>query len=49
MIKGWGAVHPVAAYGINAIMFYSPRDMQELEFLKQVVATSYRYAIGELR
>ena len=49
LVKGWGAVHPVAAFGINAIMFYSPRTMEEVELLKQVVATSYRYAIGELR
>jgi phospholipase/carboxylesterase len=49
MVKGWGAVHPVAKFGINAIMFFSPRDEEELRYLQQAVTVSYRYAIGELR
>jgi len=49
MVKGWGAVHPVARFGINAIMFYSPRNKAEVELLKQAVTASYRYAIGELK
>lgn len=48
LVKGWGAIHPVAAYGINAIMFYSPRNREELEHVKNVVQVAYRYAIGEL-
>jgi phospholipase/carboxylesterase len=49
MIKGWGAVHPVAAYGINAIMFFAPRDEHEMRHVQDAVTTAYRYAVGELR
>jgi phospholipase/carboxylesterase len=49
MIKGWGAVHPVARFGINAIMFYSPRTPDEVKLLKQAVTASYRYARGEIK
>ena len=48
MAKGWGCVHPGARYGANLIMFYSPRDFTEMEYLKTAVTTSYRYAIGEI-
>jgi phospholipase/carboxylesterase len=48
LIKGWGAVHPVARFGINAIMFYSPRTPDEVALLKQAVTASYRYARGEI-
>jgi hypothetical protein len=48
LIKGWGAVHPVAVFGINAVMFYSPRNEMEANLLKQTVTASYRYALGEL-
>jgi hypothetical protein len=49
MVKGWGAVHPVARFGINAIMFFSPRDAEETRLLKEAVTASYRYALGEIR
>jgi phospholipase/carboxylesterase len=49
MVKGWGAIHPVARFGINAIMFYSPRNSEEVNFLKTAVTASFRYAIGELK
>jgi len=49
LVKGWGTVHPVARFGINAIMFYSPRNCEESELLKRAVTASYRYAIGELK
>ena len=49
MVKGWGAVHPVARFGINAIMFFSPRDNDEARLLKEAVTASYRYALGEIR
>lgn len=48
MIKGWGAIHPAAKYGINAILFYAPRNEQEFACLKEVVTASYRYARGEI-
>jgi hypothetical protein len=48
MVKGWGVTHPVAVYGINAILFYSPRNMDEAGYIKKAVTVAYRYAIGEL-
>lgn len=48
LVKGWGAIHPVARFGVNAILFYSPRNEAELALLKDAVTTSYRYATGEL-
>jgi hypothetical protein len=48
LIKGWGVVHPVAKYGINAILFYAPRTEAEFDHLREVVTASYRYAKGEL-
>lgn len=48
MVKGWGAIHPVARYGVNAVMFFAPRNKDEMETLKKAVVTSYRYARGEI-
>ena len=48
MIKGWGAIHPAAKYGINAILFYAPRTDEEFELLKDAVTACYRYAKGEI-
>lgn len=48
LVKGWGTIHPVARFGINAILFYSPRTEAELALLQEAVKVSYRYAIGEL-
>ena len=48
LAKGWGAIHPVAIYGINALLFFAPRDAAEWEHLKRVVVTAYRYALGEI-
>jgi len=48
LIKRWGTVHPVAKYGVNAILFYAPRNDEEYEHLKTVVVASYRYAKGEI-
>lgn len=48
LVKGWGAIHPVAKFGINAIMFFAPRSEEEVRYLMEAVTTSYRYAIGEL-
>jgi hypothetical protein len=49
LAKGWGAIHPVAVYGINALLFYAPRHREELRCLQETVVASYRYAIGEIR
>lgn len=48
LIKNWGTVHPVAKYGINAILFYAPRTEAEFDLLREVVLASYRYAKGEI-
>lgn len=48
LVKGWGEIHPVAKFGINAILFYAPRNEKEFEYLREAVIVSYRYAIGEL-
>ena len=39
----------MARFGINAIMFFSPRDNDEARLLKEAVTASYRYALGEIR
>jgi hypothetical protein len=49
LVKGWGAIHPVARFGVNAMLFYSPRTEDELRLLQDAVTISYRYALGELR
>lgn len=49
LIKGWGTTHPVAVYGINAVLFYSPRDATEADYIKTAVDAAYRYATGALR
>ena len=46
--KGWGEPHPGARWGINAIMVYAPRNVDELEVAKKAFTASYRYAIGEV-
>ncbi|SCW66459.1 hypothetical protein SAMN02927924_01942 [Sphingobium faniae] len=48
LVKGWATIHPVARFGINAILFYSPRTEEEFRLLKEAVTVSYRYAVGEL-
>jgi hypothetical protein len=48
LIKGWGEVHPVAKFGINALLVFAPRNEQEFDVLKKVVDASYRYAKGEI-
>lgn len=48
LIKGWGAIHPAAKYGINALMFFAPRNEEEMELLKRVVQTSYDYVTGKI-
>ncbi len=49
LIKGWAAVHPAAAYGVNAVLFYSIRSLDELEFVKRAVSASYAYATGRIQ
>ncbi|QRG07228.1 hypothetical protein EZH22_01955 [Xanthobacter dioxanivorans] len=48
LAKGWGEIHPVAKFGINALLIFAPRNDQEFEILQKVVDASYRYAKGEI-
>lgn len=48
LIKGWGSIHPAAKYGINALLFYAPRNEEEFGYLKDAVTACYRYARGEI-
>ncbi|CAN5391681.1 hypothetical protein BH10PSE12_BH10PSE12_13220 [soil metagenome] len=48
LIKGWGSIHPAAKYGINALLFYAPRNEEEFGYLKDAVTASYRYVKGEI-
>lgn len=48
LVKGWGETHPVARWGVNAILLYAPRDAKELEIIKTILIGAYRYAMGEL-
>lgn len=48
--KGWGEWHPLINRGIlppNIIMMYAPRNGEELEVAKFILATSYNYAKGK--
>jgi len=44
--QNWGELHPFHARGVNEILFYAPRDEEELRLAKHVLAESYRYATG---
>lgn len=48
LVKGWGAIHPVARFGANALLFFAPRNRDEMAVVKEAVITSYRYARGEI-
>jgi hypothetical protein len=44
--KNWGELHPFHARGVNEILFYAPRNEEELRLAKRVLAESYKYATG---
>jgi hypothetical protein len=44
--KDWGELHPYHARGVNEILFYAPRDEEELRLAKRALAESYKYATG---
>ena len=49
--KGWGEWHPLITRGLlppNIIMMYAPRNQEELEVAKFILAHSYAFAKGEL-
>ncbi|MEM6320091.1 MAG: phospholipase [Bacteroidota bacterium] len=48
--KGWGEWHPLIERGIlppNIIMLYAPRNQEEFEVAKLILAKSYAYAKGD--
>ncbi|MGI9352487.1 MAG: hypothetical protein ACR2O3_13060 [Rhizobiaceae bacterium] len=45
--KGWGLYHPYKDRGVNEVLLYAPRDMEEFELIKPVVDASYRFAIRD--
>ncbi|MGZ4432005.1 MAG: luciferase domain-containing protein [Gaiellales bacterium] len=47
--RGWGEYHPLAGrFGLpgNIVMIYGPRDDDELDIVRELVETSYRYALA---
>jgi hypothetical protein len=49
MRKGWGQIHPVALYGLippQSLVFYSPRDEEELRVIERILLAAYSYACG---
>ena len=41
--KNWGEPHPLKNEGVNEVLCYAPRDMNELEVVKLALVESYRY------
>jgi len=48
LAKGWAAIHPAAIYGVNAVLFYALRSMDELDYVRRAVNASYAYATGKI-
>ncbi|MCW3007866.1 MAG: hypothetical protein JWP17_2492 [Solirubrobacterales bacterium] len=49
MQKRWGQVHPLALYGLippQSLVFYAPRDEQELRVIERILIAAYSYACG---
>jgi hypothetical protein len=49
MKKGWGQLHPLALYGLIApqsVVFYAPRDDEELDVVERILIASYSYSCG---
>ena len=45
--KAWGRRHPLyTSHGVKEVIVYAPRNDEELEVLKTVIACSYEYATG---
>lgn len=47
LAKKWAEPHPVARWGVNAVLLYAPRDEYELEIIKKILVGAYRYAMGD--
>jgi hypothetical protein len=49
MRKGWGQIHPLALYGLiqpQSLVFYAPRDADELRVIERILIAAYSYACG---
>lgn len=44
--KGWGLPHMWKDRGVNEILVYAPRTVEEIEILKPVIEASYRFAMA---
>ena len=44
LAKGWGLLHPWKNRGVNEILVFAPRDDEEVELLKPVIAAAYANA-----
>jgi hypothetical protein len=44
--RDWGEVHPLKDKGVNEVLFYAPRDADELEVAKYALAEAWSYATG---
>jgi len=42
--KGWGLPHMWKDRGVNEILVYAPRTIEEIETLKPIIEASYRFA-----
>ncbi|MEM8996865.1 MAG: luciferase family protein [Acidobacteriota bacterium] len=45
--KGWAEQHPLAVRGVvpeNVVMVYGPRDLEELEVVKTLIAAAHAFA-----
>lgn len=45
--KAWGEPHPLKNQGVNEVLLYAPRNEEDLEVAKLVLAESHAYATGE--
>lgn len=45
LARGWGLVHPWKDRGVNEIMLFAPRNEEEIEELKPVIAAAYAHAM----
>jgi hypothetical protein len=46
---GWGQIHPLALYGLippQSLVFYAPRDEDELYVVECILTAAYSYACG---
>jgi len=49
MQRGWGQIHPLALYGLiqpQSLVFYAPRDDDELHVMERILVAAYSYACG---